>query len=185
MGKEAVHTESVAVNSGRTWLFTEWRPRSAGWQFSRLGRTSIGELNVSRMSAPRILAILFLCVTAALADSDKTTLRKIWASDRYTTNSIPAAWRPAKLPVTATDVRVFEGFSLQAEGLSITNFIAKYGLPQRYLTTKRKHDGDWDYLIYDLPSGHSVALYVPKPPGWTFGACVIITSDDSLVRLIK
>ena len=80
---------------------------------------------------------------------------------------------------------MFERFSLQAEGLSITNFIAKYGLPHRYLTTKR--DDDWDYLIYDLPSGHTVALYVPKPmpAAWTFGACVIITADDSLVRLIK
>jgi hypothetical protein len=140
-------------------------------------------LIVRCMSAPRTLAIVFLCVTAALADSDKTTLRKIWASTRYTTNSIPAAWRPAKIPATATNIRVFERFSLQAEGLSITNFISKYGLPQRYLTTKKQDD--WDYLIYDLPSGHAVALYVPKPSGWTFGACLIITADNSLVRLIK
>jgi hypothetical protein len=135
------------------------------------------------MSAPRILAIFFFCVTAVLADSDKTTLRKIWASNRYTTNSIPAAWRPTKIPVTATDVRVFERFSLQADGLSITNFIAKHGLPRRYLTTKR--DGEHDFLIYDLPSGHAVALYVPMPPANSFAACVIITSDGSLVRLIK
>ena len=135
------------------------------------------------MSAPRILAILFLCATAALADSDKTTLRKIWASSRYTTNSVPVAWRPAKIPATASDVHAFESFSLQAEGLSITNFIAKYGLPSRYLTTKR--DGDHDFLIYDLPSGHAVALYAPNPPAGYFAACVIIASDDSLVRLIK
>ena len=140
-------------------------------------------LIVSRMSTLRILAFLFLCVTPALADSEKTTLRKIWASSRYTTNSIPAAWRPAKIPATASDVSVFESFSLRTEGLSITNFIAKYGLPSRYMTSKR--DDDWDYLIYDLPSGHAVALYVPKPPAKTFGACILITSDDSLVRLIK
>jgi hypothetical protein len=135
------------------------------------------------MSALRILAALVFCVTAALADSDKTTLRKMWASSHYTTNSFPAAWRPTKFPATASDVRSFESFSLHAESLSITNFIAKYGLPSRYLTTKRA-DGQ-DFLIYDLPSGHAVALYVPKPPGDTFAACVIITSDGSLVRLIK
>ena len=70
---------------------------------------------MSAARIPRILAILFLCVIAALADSDKTTLRKTWASSRYTTNSVPAAWRPTKIPATASDVRVFERFS-QAEG---------------------------------------------------------------------
>jgi hypothetical protein len=135
------------------------------------------------MNAPRILAILFLCVAAALADSGKTTLRKIWASSHYTTNSVPAAWRPTKIPTTASDVRTFESFLLQAQGLSISNFIAKYGMPSRYLTTER--DGDHDFLIYDLPSGHAVALYVPKPPASSFAACVIITSDGSLVKLIK
>jgi len=138
---------------------------------------------MSAARIPRILAILFLCVIAALADSDKTTLRKTWASSRYTTNSVPAAWRPTKIPATASDVRAFESFSLQAQGLSITNFIARYGLPSRYLTTKR--DGEHDFLIYDLPSGHAVALYAPKPPADSFAACVIITSDGSLVRLIK
>ncbi len=129
------------------------------------------------------LAILFLCITAALAGSDKTTLRKLWASSRYSTNSVPAAWRPARIPETSSDVRAFESFSLHTQGLSIANFVAKYGLPHRYLTTKR--EGKHDFLIYDLSSGHSVALYVPKPPFSSFAACVIITSDGSLVRLIK
>jgi hypothetical protein len=135
------------------------------------------------MSAPRIVAILFFCVAAVLADSDKTTLRKAWASSRYTTNSLPAAWRLTRFPATASDVRSFDSFSLQAEGLSITNFIAKYGLPSRYLTTKR--EGQHDFLIYDLPSGHAVALYVSKPPTDIFSACVIVTSDGALVRLLK
>ena len=134
------------------------------------------------MSALRIFAALLFCVTAAFAGSDKTTLRKMWASSQYTTNSIPTAWRPAKIPATTSDVRAFESFS-HTEGLSITNFIAKYGLPHRYLTTKQA-DGQ-DFLIYDLPSGHAVALYVYNPTNDHFGACVIITSDGSLVRLIK
>ena len=135
------------------------------------------------MSMPRILAILFLCVTAALADSDKTTLRKMWASPHYTTNSVPTAWLPPKIPATASDVSAFASFSGRPEGLSIRKFIAQYGLPSRYLTTKR--DGEQDFLIYDLPSGHAVALYVPKPPTNHFAAGVIITSDGSLVRLMK
>jgi hypothetical protein len=134
-------------------------------------------------STPRILALLLLCVTTAVADSDKTTLRKLWASPHYTSNSIPAAWLPAKVPATASDVSTFERFSLQTDGLSIPKFITRYGMPSRYLTTKR--DGEHDFLIYDLPSGHAVALYAPKPPADSFAACVIIVSDGSLVRLIK
>lgn len=135
------------------------------------------------MSTPRILALLLLCVTTAATALDKTTLRKIWASPRYTTNSIPTAWLPAKIPAMTSDVGAFESFSLQTEGLSIRKFIARYGLPSRYLTTKR--NAEHDFLIYDLVSGYSVALYAPKPPADSFAACVIITPDGSLVRLIK
>jgi hypothetical protein len=131
----------------------------------------------------RIFIILLFCATAVFADSEKTTLRKMWASRHYTTNSVPTAWRPAKIPATASDVSAFERFSLQTDSISISEFIARYGLPSRYLTTKK--DEGQDFLIYDLPSGHAVALYVPKPPAGTFAACVIITSDGSLVRLIK
>lgn len=138
---------------------------------------------VRRIRKIRVFAILFLCATAVVADSDKTALRKLWASPHYTTNAVPTAWRPPKIPATASDVAAFERFSLRTDSISISKFIARYGLPTRYLTTKR--DGGQDYLIYDLPSGHAVALYVPKPPTDTFAACVIITSDGSLVRLIK
>src|SRR5262245_5255281 len=127
------------------------------------------------MSTLRILAVAFFCVTAVLADSDKTTLRKMWASSQYTTNSFPVAWRPAKMPATASDVRVFERFSVPTDSMSVSNFVARFGLPSRYLTTKRA-DGQ-DFLIYDLPSGHAVALYVYNPTNDHFGACVIITSD--------
>jgi hypothetical protein len=139
--------------------------------------------SVSRMHAPRILALLVLCAIAAAAGSDKSTLRKIWAAPHYTTNSVPTNWLPAKIPAAASDFRAFEEFSLGTEGLSIRKFIARYGLPSRYLTTKREREPD--FLIYDLPSGHAVALYVPKPPADFFLACVIIAADGSLVRLIK
>jgi len=130
----------------------------------------------------RVLAITFLCVTGAIA-GEQTTVRKMWASHYYTTNSVPTVWRPATIPPTAADERAFESFSLRTQGLSIQKFITRFGLPNRYLTTS-KPDGQ-DFLIYDLPSGHAVALYVPKPPADSFTACVIITADGSLVRLIK
>ena len=135
------------------------------------------------MSTTRILAAFLLCVAAVGANSDKTALRKAWASGYYATNSIPAAWRPAHIPATETNVTAYEHFSLRHESLLITNFIARYGLPNRYLTTQKT--GRENFLVYDLPSGHAVALYVTKPPDDRFGACVIITSDGSLVSLIK
>ena len=130
----------------------------------------------------RVLVITFLCVTGAIA-GEQTTLRKMWASHHYTTNSLPTVWRPANIPPTATDDRAFESFSLRTENLSIQKFISRFGLPNRYLVTS-KPDGQ-DFLIYDLPSARAVALYVPKPPADRFAACVVITADGSLVRLVK
>jgi hypothetical protein len=130
----------------------------------------------------RVIAVMFLSVTAVIA-AEKTTLRKTWASRSYTTNTIPAPWRPANTPPTVTDVGAFESFSLRTETLSIQKFIARFGLPSRYLATSKP--GAQDFLIYDLPSGHAVALYVPKPPAGSFAALAIIASDGSLVRLIK
>jgi hypothetical protein len=129
----------------------------------------------------RIFIILLLCTATAVAESGKTGLRKLWGSRQYTTNSVPTAWRPDKISVTTTNVSEFERFTL--ESLSISTFIARFGLPSRYLVTQRREGQD--FLIYDLPSGHAVALYVYKPPFDKFGAIVIIKSDGELVRLIK
>lgn len=116
------------------------------------------------------------------ADEGKTALRKLWLSPDYTTNSVPTIWCPQRVPTPVTNVAEFERFPA-SESFSIPKFIARYGLPSRYLKTERNHGQD--FLIYDLPSGHAVALYVPKPPIETFAAAVIITSDGSLVKLIK
>ena len=130
----------------------------------------------------RVFAVTFLCVTAVVSGA-QTTLRKTWVSQHYTTNSVPDAWRPASIPPTATNLNAFESFSLKTGSLSIQKFIARFGLPSRYLTTSKP--GVQDFLIYDLPTGDAAALYVPKPPSDSFAACAIITSDGSLVRLIK
>lgn len=114
-----------------------------------------------------------------IAAADKTT--KLWASPHDTTNSFPSVWRPITVPPTVSDVRQFEQFSWRTDGLSISNFVARYGLPSRYLTTQRTQQ--WDFAIYDIPSGHTVAPYVPKPPARGFGACVIIKPDGELTSL--
>jgi hypothetical protein len=209
-------------------------PMPACSRWLHLGRRATEQSRYFRMSALRILALLLVCVPTALADSNQTTLRKMLASHHYTTNSVPAAWRPATIPATASDLSAFERVSLLTDSISISKFIARYGLPSltgasrhchrtasrprlsavgivprcepgtargpsrlggrgcwwrcrdtpsRYLTTKRT--GGQDFLIYDLPSGHAVALHVPKPAADAFAVCVIVTSDGSLVRLIK
>jgi hypothetical protein len=48
---------------GRTWGFTEWRPRHAAWQSGRHGGAAIGELIVRREVRPERLE--------ALAPSDR------------------------------------------------------------------------------------------------------------------
>lgn len=148
-------------------------------------RFGIGPLSWRvEMSRAFVWTIFFMCLTSAHAGSGETSLRHIWKSTRFTnTASIPAEWLPSAIPERVSDVVVFERFALRMDGFSIPGFIGRYGLPNRYLTATSGKT--WDYLIYDLPSGHSIALYVPKPPGKTFGACVIITSDGSLVKLIK
>ena len=129
-----------------------------------------------------IIAILLLYTAIAHANGEKTTLRALWLSRHYTTNAVPAGWQPEKIPTMVTNVAEFEHFST-TESFSISKFIARYGLPSRYLTTGRAQGQD--FLVYDLPSGYAVALYVPKPPDGTFAAAAIITSDGTLVRLIK
>src|SRR4051794_4396345 len=91
----------------------------------------------------RVFVILFLCVTAAVAESEKTTLRKLWASPVYATNAVPVVWCPKKIPATVSDVKVFERFELKTEGLSIPKFISRYGLPSRYLTTRQDKGQDF------------------------------------------
>jgi hypothetical protein len=128
-----------------------------------------------------IATVLFLSAAVLIAGTGDTTLRPLWASRAYNAKPLPAAWHSKTVARTERDVAAFQAFS--SRSLSITNFLATYGLPDRYLVTARR--GGQDFLIYDLPSGHSVALYVPKPPAKLFAAIVIIDVRGDLVRLIK
>jgi hypothetical protein len=133
-------------------------------------------------------------------DPKMTGLRQLWALSSYTTNSLPQVWQPAKVPPTTREVSEFLQWTPGTEDLSIPKFIGRYGLPNRYLTGQwvkgqvRKIGPDGpafdmtdslqqgqDFLIYDLPSGHAVALYVAKPPGDKFVTAIIIDSRGDLL----
>jgi hypothetical protein len=132
-------------------------------------------------------------------DPKATGLRQLWALGCYATNSLPQVWLPPKTPRTTPEIGEFLHFNLQKDSASIPAFIERYGLPDRYLT------GSWakrqvlalgsnsapflpddslrgpDFLIYDLPSGHAVVLYVPKPPAVAFITSIIIDAKGNLL----
>ncbi len=129
------------------------------------------------------IIIFVLAATVLLSEAGDTTLRSLWASPAYSVKSFPDLWRPKKFPPPVRDVEVFKKFDIKSNGISITNFVSHYGIPDRYLISNRKNGQN--FLIYDLPSGYNVALYVHEPPYDTFKAIVIIDSAGDLVRLIK
>lgn len=126
-------------------------------------------------------------------------LRELWRLSNYRTNALPNIWIPEKTPPRTLNLHEYEKFSVTEAGFSIRNFIARFGLPSRYLA------GQWnkgqidrieghvpvrddsgllqgpDFLIYDLPSGHSVAVYVPKPPATNFTTASIVDSKGDLL----
>jgi hypothetical protein len=130
-----------------------------------------------------MLIFLLLGTPVLLAEAGDTTLLSLWASRDYQVEPFPDVWRPETIPPTVREVALFKGFDLKQAGSTITSFVARYGIPDRYSVTQ-KSDGQ-NFLIYDLPSGHSVGLYVRKPPYKTFSAVVIIDSGGNLVLLIK
>ena len=132
----------------------------------------------------RLLALLFLSTTLVCsATGADTSLRKLWASSQYTSQALPAAWQVASPPAMEKDLTRYQQFEWRKDGSSIQSFINRFGIPSRYLGSRREKESD--FLIYDLPSGHAVALYVPKPPATQFSACVIIAADGTLVELFK
>ncbi len=132
-------------------------------------------------------------------DPKATGLRQLWALECYTTSPLPQVWVPLKTAPTTREIAEFLHFNLQKDGAAIPAFIARYGLPDRYLTWR------WDkgqilsagsnsapfppddslqgpdFLVYDLPSGHAVVLYVPKPPATNFCTSIIIDSKGNLL----
>jgi hypothetical protein len=134
----------------------------------------------------RVLCLLGLSIASVgviFAAKEKDHYHPLWASRAYTAKPFPSEWRPPTPRPTETDLTAFQKFDLRVDPLSVRAFVARFGIPQRYLVARRSTQQDM--LIYNLPSGHSVALYVYKPPIDIFGAAIIVDSEGRLLRLIK
>ena len=129
----------------------------------------------------RTLIVLPLAVVTASAETSKDTLRRLWASRAYTRQPVPEAWRVYSIPVAARDLDAFRRYT--PTQFTVSEFVSRFGVPDRYLAARQRDQ--WDFLIYDLPSGAAVALYVREPPHDSFGAAVIIDAQGKLIRLIK
>jgi hypothetical protein len=130
-----------------------------------------------------IFIVLVLMVNVHFVDAGETTLRSIWTSPNYCAKPFPDEWRPKLCPSTVREMVAFMDFDLKSAGVSIPNFVACFGSPDRYLVA-RQNNGQ-NFLIYDFPTGQSLALYVHEPPDNKFSAIVIVDSAGNLVRLIK
>ena len=132
----------------------------------------------------RFVALAVLLSTLALvAARAETSLRSLWSSSAYVeVKPFPSAWLSDQTPLTELSFAAFQ--RLEAKDLSIRILISRFGKPMRYLVpTKKKNE--FGFIIYDLPSGHSVAAYVSEPPRDGIGAIVMIDPKGKLLRLIK
>jgi hypothetical protein len=100
----------------------------------------------------------------------------------YSTQPLPSAWTSslAKRSLALSDV------ARQAKPpMRVSEFIARFGLPDRYLVPTQPQRGYSSMLVYDLSSGHTVILHVGTPPLQSIGAIVVLDRDGKQVRLIK
>jgi hypothetical protein len=133
----------------------------------------------------RIVCItaFFLTALAPILTANEKEYHSRWLSRHgYIQKPFPLDWRPAHPPKTETDVAAFEKYDLRTESFTIPAFVARYGIPQRYLVSPREKQC---FLIYDLPSGHYVELDVYQPPEVIILAAAIRDSRGKLILLIK
>ena len=132
------------------------------------------------MATPRLVTLLLVSVMFTSTAFAQTTLRKLWRSKRYSLAAVPAGWQAAGAP-RDRDLSAFRDFAFPR--MSIRAVVERFGTPDRYLVSRRRDD--LDFLIYDLPRGHALALYVSRPPHDQFAAAVIIDEREEQVRLVK
>jgi hypothetical protein len=134
---------------------------------------------------PRPLSLL--CFIAALITVDvyarEPHNRLPWSASYYHEQPIPDIWRGDGTIERQTDVAAYQAFTFRDSPPSVKAFIARFGPPSRFLVSKRPDHTR--FLVYDLPSGHSVGLYVSEPPDDAFGAAVIFDRRGELIALIK
>jgi hypothetical protein len=128
-------------------------------------------------SSHRFVVVLVLLLAASTAWATQDTLRKYWR--RFSRAPIPAEWQ-SSAPPRDRDVASFEKFAFPRS--SIRAVIDRFGTPDRYLVSRREN---FDFLIYDLPSGHSVVMYVTHHRLDQWVAAVIIDSHGKLIYLDK
>jgi hypothetical protein len=145
------------------------------------------------------VAIFVPAIRSRIDGPTNSGLRELWSLSNYRTNPLPSSWIPEKTPPQTLDAHEFEKFNPTHGGFAIRDFIGRFGLPNRYLTGQWKkgelsrlaeHEPTRDdthllqgpdFLIYDLPSGHAVVLYVPKPLATNFTTAIIIDSKGDLL----
>lgn len=130
------------------------------------------------------MAILAPLLVAASAAEVKDTYHPLWKSGRFVQKPFPDEWRPENPPATERDLAAYKNH--QFDEVTIRPVIARFGIPDRYLVlTRPRRSGEYNWLIYDLPDGYTVAFYVMAPPTDIFAAGVIIDPKGKLLRLIK
>jgi len=129
-----------------------------------------------------ILAYLIASMLAVIvrAGEQQTELRALWRSSLYSSKAVPTAWLPASVPPTERDKHAFQQ---SKQRFTTTTLIARFGLPDRYLVSQMPDKND--FLIYDLPSGVSVAVYVSEPPAQSISAIAVINAKGEMISLIK
>lgn len=126
---------------------------------------------------------IFFSVLFAWCDArEPRTLPALWSSAAYSeVKPFPSIWLPPSVPLRVLAFSEYE--KLDAHSLSIRAVISRFGRPTRYLTPTKKNE--FGFMIYDLPSGHSVAAYVCEPPSDWIAAIALLDPNGRVLRLIK
>ena len=132
---------------------------------------------MTRIVTPRFAAAMLIVLLTSSAFARQDTLRKYWR--RCSRAPIPAEWQ-SSAPPRDRDLASFEKFAF-GRG-SIRAIVDRFGTPDRYLLSPRDN---FDFLIYDLPSGHSAFMYVTHNRRDYWVAAVIIDSHGKVVYLDK
>lgn len=102
---------------------------------------------------------------------------------------IPEFWIPASFPQEGNAMKAFlalnESKEFRPDGHLVSRLIQLCGKPSTYMVAKSPKKGTWNYLVYDLPSGETIIVYVSEPPAKSFGAAAAYDSKGKLLRLIK